>query len=283
MKTPDGKSREIFVNGMYEPMRDADGKVEGVMVFGFEVTEQVLARRRAEQAEKDARVAVHVRDVFMSIAGHELRTPLTALQLHLQNLQFALAKLPDPELLARFDKAVVQGRRLERLITELLDVNRISAGRLELRREDTDLAKLAAEVVERFADVAARSNSPLELYAPEPVRGHWDRSRIDQVITNLLSNAVKYGPNRPVEIEVRQQNGRALVRVTDHGIGIEPEAQARVFERFERTVAEHHYGGLGVGLWLSREIVQAHGGQIRLNSQKNQGTTVEFELPLETL
>ncbi|HEX9102466.1 MAG TPA: ATP-binding protein, partial [Polyangia bacterium] len=201
----------------------------------------------------DAQRAVRLRDDFLSIAGHELRTPLTALQLQLQSLVRNAKRPAAPtarELVERLEKASGHVARLERLINELLDVSRITTGRMLMHPEDVDLAALAREVVERFADDSARAQSPITLHAPAPVAGRWDRLRIDQVLTNLVANAIKYGAGKPVDVEVAQQGDRAILRVRDRGIGIGSADQQRIFGRFERAVSERHFGGLGLGLWI---------------------------------
>jgi PAS domain S-box-containing protein len=280
VRAADGTMRDAYVTGFYEPMRGPHGEIDGVMVFGFEVTEQVLARRRAEAAEREARAAVRVRDDFMSIAGHELRTPLTALQLYLQQLQSDLeASRAEDRLMQRFKKATAQVGRLHRLVDELLDVSRVSGGRLELHREEFDLKELLSELIERLRQMAVAADCRILLDVPGATRIFADRSRIEQVVTNLLSNALKYGTGRPVEVKVLGAGDVVHLIVTDHGIGIDTASQARVFERFERAAPDREYGGLGMGLWIAREIVHAHGGQIRLHSEPGRGTTVEVELP----
>jgi signal transduction histidine kinase len=116
-----------------------------------------------------------------------------------------------------------------------------------------------------------------------PVTGRWDPLRINQVITNLLSNAMKYGSAHPIEIEVSAEDGRARVVVRDHGVGIAPEDQDRIFERFERLLPIHHFGGFGLGLWIVKQVAQAHGGEVRVESTPGEGSTFIVELPCETL
>ena len=230
----------------------------------------------------DAQRAVRLRDDFLSIAGHELRTPLTALQLQLQGLVRNVKKPAMPtvhDLVERLEKASGHVARLERLINELLDVGRITTGRMTIHREEVDLAALAREVVERFSDDSERAHAPLALHAPAPVVGEWDRLRLDQVLTNLVANAVKYGAGKPIDVEVAREGGRAVVRVRDRGIGIGAADQERIFGRFERAVSERHFGGLGLGLWIVRQIVEAHGGTIAVRSAPGTETLFTVELP----
>ena len=230
----------------------------------------------------DAQRAVRLRDDFLSIAGHELRTPLTALQLQLQGLVRNLRKPSPPpvvDLIGRLEKASGHVARLERLIGELLDVGRITTGRMGMHREEMDLAQLAREVVERFADDSERAHAPIALAVPAPVVGQWDRLRLDQVLTNLMANAIKYGAGKPIDVEVANAGGRAVLRVRDRGIGIGAADQERIFGRFERAVSERHFGGLGLGLWIVRQIVETHGGSIAVRSTPGTETLFTVELP----
>jgi PAS domain S-box-containing protein len=244
--------------------------------------------RRAGMAVDNARLyreatdAVRVRDEFLSIASHELRTPLAALMLQVSGVLRLLQKgtpLGPERIVDRLEKAASSGARLEKLIDELLDVSRITSHRLKLERETVDLVALVEETVARMAEAASRAGSPIQLVASGPVSGSWDRLRIDQVITNLLSNAIKYGAGQPVQVTVGEGGGRAVLTVKDAGIGIEPEHQGRIFDRFERAVSDRHYGGLGLGLWITRQIVEAHGGSIRVVSAPGEGATFTVELP----
>ncbi len=231
----------------------------------------------------DAQRAVRLRDDFLSIAGHELRTPLTALQLQLHGLLRHVRKPVMPsanDIAERLEKASGHVARLERLISELLDVSRISTGRMLMHAEEMDLAALAREVVERFGDDSERARAPLTLAAPAAVVGRWDRQRLDQVLTNLVANAIKYGAGKPIDVEVARDGAHALVHVRDRGIGIGSADQERIFGRFERAVSERHFGGLGLGLWIARQIVEAHGGSITVRSTPGVETIFTVALPL---
>ena len=157
--------------------------------------------------------------------------------------------------------------RLEQLINALLDVSRIGAARLELQLEEVDLVDVANEVLARLRDEANRQNVPLELHAPESVIGRWDRSRLDQILTNLVTNAIKYGQGKPVDVTIRHAGGSAEVRVTDRGIGVDPEQHERIFGKFERAASQRNYGGLGLGLWITRELVELMRGQVRVETR----------------
>ncbi len=248
-----------------------------------DVTERKKVEKRAQLYRK-AQEEVRERDEFLSIASHELRTPVTALQLQLQLIQRAAGRpggmLPLP-LAGKIDALERQCRRIAVLVNELLDVSRLRLGRLELRLEALDLADVARDAVAHLGDDGTRPPSTVDIVAAGPAVGRWDRVRLGQVLTNLLSNALKFGEAKPVTVEIGADEARARVRVRDRGIGIEAADQERVFGRFERAVPTHHFGGLGLGLYIAREIVEAHGGEIRLESSPGTGSTFTVDLPRE--
>jgi signal transduction histidine kinase len=247
-----------------------------------------LAHRAAQAIENarlygQAQAAVAARDEFLSIASHELRTPLTALRLALENLRRVTARdaaaAPSPQLervLAASERA---GQRLEKLVEALLDVSRIHMGRLELDVESLDLGALVAEAVSGLDDELRQSGSAVDVQG-DPTVGHWDRLRLGQVLTNLLANAVKYGAGKPIEIRFGAREARAWVSIRDHGIGIDQADQRHIFERFERAVSSQNYGGLGLGLYIVKRILEAHGGAVRVESRPGEGAAFEVELPL---
>jgi signal transduction histidine kinase len=228
--------------------------------------------------------AIEARDEFLSVASHELKTPLTALQLMVEGLLRSGARGALELSPALGEKLVAigrQGRRLSLLVNDLLDVSRIRAGRLDLRLEPVDLAQVARETAERFGPEAAQAGCELRVSGDGPVVGPWDRLRLEQVAGNLLSNAIKYGTGKPVEIGVRRDGPWGLLSVADRGIGVAPEEQQRIFDRFERAVPARHFGGLGLGLWIAREIVTRLGGTVWVESRPGQGATFTVRLPLE--
>jgi PAS domain S-box-containing protein len=241
----------------------------------------------AEEAARTAMAAVRTRDEFISVASHELRTPLTALRMSTETVQ-RLAQRSSDALRERISSKITLGLRqldrLEALIEQLLDVSRLAEGRLGLTVEPMDLVTLVREVAERFADQLAREETPLELELPSELKGRWDRSRLDQVLTNLLANALKYGRRKPIAVNVASDGPRqrALVSVRDHGIGIAAEDHERIFKRYERAAPLHHFGGLGLGLWISRRMIEAMGGAILVSSRVGAGATFTVELPLES-
>jgi signal transduction histidine kinase len=164
-------------------------------------------------------------------------------------------------------------------VRELLDVSRITSGRLKLEVGEVDLVAVTREVATRCAEDAARARCELRLDVPETVVGAWDRLRLDQVLQNLLSNALKYGHGQPVEVTVRADADSATVTVRDHGIGIAEEDQARLFQKFERMASERHYSGFGLGLWIVKQILDAMGGSIHVESAPGRGSTFRVVLP----
>jgi signal transduction histidine kinase len=233
---------------------------------------------------KTAQEAVRLRDDFLSIASHELKTPLTPLSLKLQGLTRVAERVQDPDLFQRLTRDVEvmrrQVKRLSDLISDLLDVARISGGRLKLQLEPVELSGLVREVASRFEPEAERTGGSLDVLAGEPLVGNWDRLRLEQVVTNLLSNALKYGAGKPVHVHLAPAEGQARLTVWDEGIGIEPDHLARIFEKFERAVSERHYGGLGLGLYITQQIVQALGGTISVRSTPSKGASFTVLLPL---
>lgn len=261
-------------------LRDATGEHVGYA----KVTRDLTERRRADEERlKLARAeeAIHLRDEFLSIASHELRTPLTALKLQIDGLLEHLDTL-EGKLAKKVERAVRSVRQLERLIETLLDVSRIATGHLTLDPQEFDLSESLAHLLETLHEHAAKAAAPLCYETSGPVFGCWDRMRVEQVVTNLVSNAIKYGAGAPIAVTLRAHEGEALIEVNDRGPGV-PEADiARIFGRFERATSSRHHGGLGLGLYLSQEIVLAHGGSIAARNLASGGARFTVRLPLRT-
>jgi len=232
--------------------------------------------------QKQAQQAIQVRDDFLSIASHELKTPLTSLRLQAQGLlMLPPTSVSEPDgkrikhTLEVIDRQVA---RLDKLIANLLDVSRIAAGRLLLDPTETNLSSLVREVMRQFEAQLARGNCKLDASIEPSVIGLWDAPRLDQVVTNLISNAIKYGGGKPIELSVASTAAGARLVVRDQGIGISSDDQHRIFGRFERA-ASLSYGGLGLGLFISAQIVRAHGGTISVESTPKVGSRFTVELP----
>ncbi len=240
-------------------------------------------RLRSETLGLELQQTVRTKDSFMNLAAHELRTPLSALMLQADSAARLLGQDPvNAERLAHKVNAIIkQVERLRNLVEDLLDVSRAEQGKFVLRREAVDVAGLTRKVIERLESSFARAHCELHTHIAGPVEGTFDAMRLDQVVSNLVVNALKYGLGNPVKISVFKQDGRAMIVIADQGIGIAPEQHKMIFERYGRAVSERDYGGLGLGLWISQQIVVALGGAIDLTSTLGQGATFTVSLPLE--
>jgi PAS domain S-box-containing protein len=247
-----------------------------------------LAHRAAQAIENarlygQAQAAVVARDEFLSIASHELRTPLTSLRLALENLRRMAGRDgraggPGSSIDRVLTASERAGQRLEKLVEALLDVSRIHMGRLELEVAEVELGAVVAEAAAELSDELAQAGSTLDIRG-DPVVGRWDPLRVGQVVVNLLANAAKYGAGKAVEIRYGGHEDRAFLQVRDHGIGVAEVDQRHIFERFERAVSSQNYGGLGLGLYIVKRIVEAHGGSIRVESAPGQGAVFLVDLP----
>ncbi|WP_163781897.1 ATP-binding protein [Myxococcus vastator] len=276
----------------YHPVR-REGAIVAACIYVEDMTERrrVEAQRDAgaarersvrEQALRETQEAVRARDEFLSVAAHELRTPLTSLRLHLQLLLRQVggsSQEPPAELAPRARVLDRQLSRLVGLVNTLLDVSRLAAGRLSLEPRELDLAQLVRQMAEAFSEEFNRAGSTLSLHVDGPLLGEWDSLRLEQVLVNLLSNAVKYGGGQPVEVSLASEGLTAVLAVKDQGIGISEDGMARLFGKFERAVSERHYGGLGLGLFITRQIVEAMGGSITVRSAQGKGSTFILRLP----
>jgi signal transduction histidine kinase len=243
-----------------------------------------LARQRValQRAHAELERAVRMRDDFMSMVSHELRTPLNTIFVQAQlRRRFIESANPDmARLKAMVERDERQIRSMLRLIDDMLDVSRLRTGRLAIVPHACDLAAMVRRVVEVFAEQAQSGGSQLSVSAPPRLDISCDEFRIEQVLSNLLTNAFRYGGGEPVEVRVEQQDGWAVMSVTDRGIGIAPQDQERIFAQFERAGDAGHAPGLGLGLFIAQQIVQAHGGRIEVRSAPRQGSTFAVYLPL---
>lgn len=245
-----------------------------------------LAMRQERQARLEAEKAIRLRDDFLAIASHELKTPLTPLKLDLQIQRRYLRELDLPHsrktelLLEANEHAGREYQRLARLIDDLLDTSRIAAGRLPLSREETDLSDLVIQTCRRFREILVKSGSDLLVEVQPGVIAWCDRGRIEQVLNNLLTNCQKYACGKPVMVVLRAAGNMARLQVKDQGIGIAEEFHPIIFDRFVRAVPIEYFGGLGLGLYIVKEIVEGHGGRIELESELEKGSAFTVTLPL---
>lgn len=310
---PDGESRSRIVADLQRlgsvrdlemtlQTRSGDRRVFSVSIdlvdiggqkYILNVTQDVTERKRAEeaqgrlleseqQARAQAEAAVKVRDDFLSIAAHELKTPVTSLQGYAQVVLRSMQKKGDiePSLLARsMARIEEQSKRLSKLTDQLLDITRLEAGKLKITPERTDLAALVEGVVGAYQH--SQPNRDIKFISSLPVEAYLDPIRTEQVVTNLLDNALKFSPPAlPVEVAVAAEGEDwALISVRDHGIGVPAGQRDRIFDRFYQAHNESHYGGMGMGLFISRQIVEMHGGTISAEQPEDGGSRFLVRLP----
>jgi signal transduction histidine kinase len=235
----------------------------------------VLLRRRVEDA-------LRMRDEFVSLASHELRTPITALKLRVQVMRRALQSGPEaareqlPAMLDGLDHRLDQ---LMQLCNDLIWASDIESGKLLRERMTFDLVGLVRAVVSRVREQRNLPKEAIELRAEEPVVGRWSRTQLDELVMVLVKNAVTFGAGKPVEVELHAKGDRARLVVRDHGTGISAKDRATIFERFGRAASMMNFGGLGLGLYIARAIVRAHGGTIEVEGSGENGTAFIVEVP----
>ncbi len=248
--------------------------------------EQEALLKQLQVTQNELEQAVRMRDDFMSIVAHEVRTPLNGLILETQLRKMHLARdnaeaFTLDKMHAMVDRDERQIKSLIRLIEDMLDVSRIRTGKLTIRPGRFDLAQLVGNLLQNFVPLVESAESSVTFVAPQPVVGHWDEFRLEQVVSNLLTNALRYGAGTPILVHVYSQDDEARVEVRDQGIGISEENQKRIFQQFERVSVKNTVAGLGLGLFICEQIVAAHGGSITVESKINQGSLFRVCLPLQ--
>jgi signal transduction histidine kinase len=225
---------------------------------------------------RQATDALRVRDEFLALAAHELRTPLTSLRVSCEHLLMQAADIGENTIVKPAQRILRQSRRLSRLVNRMLDASLAGRRAPAIYPERVDLVALVREVI----DELSKTHAPIETDLPASLVGYWDGDRLQQVIGNLLDNALKYGRGHPVRVTLVSDATQATLTIADKGIGIDPERLPHLFEAYERGESSRNYGGLGLGLFLSRQIVAAHGGTLRVRSRREVGSEFIVTLPL---
>lgn len=233
---------------------------------------------------RDAQESIQNREDFISVASHELRTPLTSLQMRVDLLARIMTKSELSEELGAKVKPIISEiqpdiRKFSKLIETLLDISKLRANKLHLNLQQTNISKVVQEEVNRLKQEFDLQQSPLNIYIQEDLFGMCDPIRLQQVVSNLLANALKFGNKKPVEFEMIGHTDRISITVRDYGMGVSSEDKTRIFKPFERAVSDKNFGGLGLGLYISQQIIEGHGGTILVESTLGVGSSFIVELP----
>lgn len=254
--------------------------------FMIAIGQQCAQAIHRSQLYDEARLAIQAREEFLSIASHELKTPLTSLKLQFQMLSRQLSKgdvISTERLTSLLDSSDKQIHRLTLLIDDLLDVSRISSGKFTLNFGKFNLASMIQDIISQYGQQLKNVVKEVHVTGSSKLECTCDRIRLEQILINLLTNAAKYAPGKPIEVHLEERNGKARICVIDQGPGISPEDQARIFERFERVKDKENVGGLGLGLYISKQLVKAHHGDLWVESELGKGSTFIVEIPLQQI
>jgi signal transduction histidine kinase len=246
--------------------------------------EQETLLRELHQTQEELQRSLRMRDEFMSLVAHELRTPLNTLFLEAQmrSLQLkrgTLATIKPEQFEAMVQRDERQIKAMIRLIDDMLDVSRMRSGQLSIRPAQVQLMDLLERVISDLSLQAGATGCKLSLLPHPPVEGCWDEFRIEQVVVNLLTNALRYGGGQPVEVSVQHSDKLVRIDVRDEGKGIASSDLERIFEPYERGARNGEPKGLGLGLYISRQLALSHGGELRVSSKPGEGSTFSLVLP----
>jgi signal transduction histidine kinase len=262
-------------------------RVEVLQLLGTQMAislENARLLLRERDARRAAEAAIAQRDELFLVASHELNTPMAALSLSHDAMRRAHERHPLPAVqLAHLARAERQTSRLRRLVADLVGVSQGRMAPNTLAREHLELGALVRAVATSLHDEVARAHCSLRVEAPRPVYGAWDRALLVDVVANLIGNALKFGQRGEIVARVERRSERAILSVIDHGIGVDPALRERIFERYGRGVSTEHFGGLGIGLFVVKSIVEAHGGSVHVENTPGSGATFVVDLPAATL
>ena len=262
-----------------QPFKNSRGEVTKWFGTDTDIHEQKIH-------SQELQVSVRERDEFISIASHEMKTPLTSMKMQLDMTKNMMEKnnyqVTDVDRMKKmfvvFDRQI---ERLTRLVEDMLDASQASVGKLNLVKERMNLNEMTQNIIERLSPQFIANGNNVVLEARESIDGFWDAFRLEQVILNLLSNSLKYAAGSKIEVTLRKTATMAIIKVQDYGMGIAKDEQQKIFTRFERAVSANNISGLGLGLYITKEILNRHGGTIRVDSDLGKGATFIIEIPLE--
>lgn len=272
----DGQYRWILDRGV--PRYSPEGSFAGYIGSCIDITERKIL-------EEELRKTIHLREEFLSIASHELKTPLTSLGLQVQIFHHLLKSAPSvPDLNQQMEPmmeiAERQLRHMAQLVETLLDISRIESGKFRLDRAEMNFSQSVRETLDRMRALARQAGCEIKVDAPESLVGTWDRARVEQVLSNLLSNAIKYAPGKPIQVRLIQEPELVVLEVEDQGPGVDSSISQSIFEKFHRGSHDKNPGGLGLGLFIVRQIVHAHSGKVSVHPGSLKGAVFRVELPL---
>jgi len=280
----DGSKKDLFINFSFRPKINYAGRITGVISYIYEVTDQVNEKKEFETITSNLKEAVLVRDNFLGIASHELTTPLTTIKLQTQfhkkylNRRGMTAEV-EPKIHTMLDNTIGQTNRISRLVEDMLDVARISSGKLTIKKAEADLSMLLEDTLERFTPQLEAAGCSIDKNIEKDIKVDVDAVRIEQVLSNLFTNVIKYAPGKPVHVRLIKGMNKVRVSVEDEGKGILPQNAEKIFGRFERASANSDISGMGLGLYISKQIIQDHGGLIYVESRPGRGAKFNVELP----
>jgi PAS domain S-box-containing protein len=262
----------FYARALLSPLRTDTGELRGFIHIIRDISDSI------KQTELED--AVRIRDEFLSLASHELRTPLTKILMQLQMIRRQPIDVPE-KISKSLNDCETATKELASLMDNLVDVSRLRLGKLQVRRTKTNIVTVLKRVLEKFNHDIRLSGNHVHFRFEKEIIGYWDQGRLEQLFSNLLSNALKFGEGRPIDIFIGEEGENITFKIRDEGLGIPYHLQPKIFERFERAVDPRKISGLGLGLYVCRQIVVAHGGVISLDSSPGRGATFIVTLPLK--